>query len=244
MVRDRSGIGHGLLVEVVHCGADPILEFLFGPVTAKLCVLAKLEKATKIQSFGNFVGERPPCSSSHFVEGNARRRAPQRSGEHHWAGALRPDRVEQDVEAVDLDQEADVTDERNAATFLVDHSRRRPVRYRGRQDVRPPNGTGPPHEHVDKATVLVRATRIEEARAVEVVADRPLVVGVSLRRRALGQDTRDKSGETGDHGTARGHNADHQDATTASLPCGWAATASVPARCMAASPSFIVIRGA
>jgi hypothetical protein len=45
------------------------------------------------------------------VEGDARRSVSHRPSKRQRAGALRPNRVEEDIEAVDLDQETRMTDE-------------------------------------------------------------------------------------------------------------------------------------
>jgi hypothetical protein len=90
------------------------------------------------------------------VEGDAGRGVSRRPGKHQRAGALRPDWVEEDIEAVDLDEETRMTHERGAATTFF-RPRRRSVRDGGRQCARPSGGAGAklPAEHVGQAVVLV-----------------------------------------------------------------------------------------
>ena len=181
------------------------------------------------------------------VEGDARRGVSRRPGKRQRAGALRPDRVEEDIEAIDLDEKTRMTHERDVATTFF-QPRRRMVRDGGRQCARPSGGAGakPPAEHVGQAVVLDLAARIEEARAVEVVADRPLVIGVGSCRRASWQDALNESGETCNKAAARGPEAGHQEAATASRSPRLAAelAGSILARRIAASPLLIVVRGA
>jgi hypothetical protein len=122
------------------------------------------------------------------TEGDARIVDALGPGEAERRGALRPHRVDQQIEAGGLEQQGGVADVRDAPG-RARNARRRPVGKRARRPRRPLGlrRAGPPAEHVEDA-LRRRAVRVEEVRPVEMVRHRPVVVtGERRARRPAGR---------------------------------------------------------
>ncbi len=112
-----------------------------------------------------------------LLEGDAGIVVPLRSGEADRRDPLRPDRVNEDVEAAGLDQPAGMADEGEPQPIAVD-PRRRGVGMGAGRPVGPfgaiPLAAELPAQHL--AQRLWRcAVRIEEGQAVEMVGDRAVI---------------------------------------------------------------------
>lgn len=103
-----------------------------------------------------------------------------RAGKGEGARAVRPDRIGEDIEPGDLDEERRVADHGDAKTIAVDSEigpglRKRAVIAPGPSD--PPAAELPTQEMCEPTRR--GAARIEEADAVEMVRNRPFVIGIA-----------------------------------------------------------------
>jgi hypothetical protein len=94
----------------------------------------------KVQVVVVIVADKDHVDRGQVIECDAGRGASGRTRKRQWAGALRPDRIEEDIQAGDLNKETRVTDKRDAALFFL-QSCRGPVLGGLRQHVRPSGGT-------------------------------------------------------------------------------------------------------
>jgi hypothetical protein len=86
-------------------------------------------KGGEVQMVVVIVADKDHVDRRQVIECDAGRGASSRVRKGQWAGALRPDRFEEDIQAGDLNKETRVTDKRDAALFFLQSCRAGPGRF-------------------------------------------------------------------------------------------------------------------